>query len=67
LEPLADCTGVVETAIAAALKLAAEARQWEVVIELARDLALRREAKIRHNRPPVAVFETDAQARAKPP
>jgi len=33
-EPLLECTGVVETGIAAALKLAAEAQQWDIVARL---------------------------------
>lgn len=37
-----DCTGVLETAIAAALQLAAEAQQWEIVGQLARELEARR-------------------------
>jgi len=41
-EPLVDCTGVVETAIAAALRLAAEAQQWDIVVVLARELEARR-------------------------
>ncbi len=34
-EPLADCSGVVETAITAALKLAAKAQRWDIVVGLA--------------------------------
>jgi hypothetical protein len=42
VEPLVDCAAVVETAIAAALKLAAEAQQWDIVAQLALELEARR-------------------------
>jgi len=37
--------GVVETALAAALRLAAEAERWEIVAQLAEELAVRRQAR----------------------
>jgi hypothetical protein len=40
--PMADLRGVVETALASALKLAAEAQRWELVAQLAEELAARR-------------------------
>ena len=40
--PLASLTGVVETALAEALVLAAQAQQWDMVADLALELAARR-------------------------
>jgi hypothetical protein len=37
--------GVVETALAEALRLAAEAKRWEIVAQLADELAARRRAR----------------------
>ena len=48
VEPLVDCTGVVETALVAALKLAAEAKEWEIVGRLADELQARRIARRPH-------------------
>jgi hypothetical protein len=36
---------VVESALAEALRLAAQAQQWDIVAELARELAARRQAR----------------------
>jgi cytochrome c-type biogenesis protein CcmH/NrfG len=41
--PLASLTGVVETVLAGALVLAAQAQQWDMVADLARELAARRQ------------------------
>jgi len=40
--PLVSLTGVVETALAEALVLAAQAQQWDMVADLARELDARR-------------------------
>jgi hypothetical protein len=61
-EPLADCMGVVETAIAAALKLAAEAQQWGLVAQLAQELEARRERQGRL----LAVLATSEERGALP-
>lgn len=42
VELLVDCTGVVETALVVALKLAAEAKEWGIVGRLADELQARR-------------------------
>ena len=44
LDPKA-LTGVVETALAKALQLAADAQRWELVVQLAEELANRRSAR----------------------
>jgi hypothetical protein len=44
LEPEA-LVGVVETSLAEALRLAAEAKHWEIVAQLAEELATRRRAR----------------------
>jgi hypothetical protein len=51
VEPLVDCTGVVETALVAALKLAAEAKQWDIVGRLADELQARRVMRRPHGDP----------------
>lgn len=68
-EPLLDCTGVVETAIAAALKLAAEAQQWDVVVVLAQELHARRVSPMGEGvpRPPAASEETLSHSRKSGP
>jgi hypothetical protein len=49
--------GVVETALAEALRLAAEAVRWEVVAQLAEELAARRRARGEDGRDePIAVI-----------
>ena len=61
--PLADCTGVVETAIAAALKLAAEAQQWDIVAQLARELEARRRSVVAQSS--LGLPPTDAPGRTR--
>ena len=40
-----ELAGVVETALAAALRLAAESKRWEIVVQLAEELAARRSTR----------------------
>ena len=65
VEPLVGCMGVVETAIAAALKLAAEAQQWDVVFVLAQELVARRVSRRRDGvpQPAAASEETPSHSR----
>jgi hypothetical protein len=44
--PASEFAGVVETALARALTLAAEAQRWEVVAQLATELRARRESRV---------------------
>jgi hypothetical protein len=47
--PVEALVGVVETALAKALALAAQAGRWEIVVQLAEELATRRRARARRN------------------
>ena len=57
--------GVVETALAEALKFAAEARRWDIVLQLAEELATRRRGRGNTARPEPSAGSLATQGRSR--